>query len=198
MFIGSQESTQALQELLDFGIAPKPAAEFARTITPDTILDSIEYISHIAARKGSKICSKQSVLVYYLREGVPIPLDFLTKRQRTPQEEAERVEYERLQSMQVRRLEYEEWCKKQAEVEVEKRYSRATLKEKMAEAAAIARKELRQFDRLSTAINSEVARQIPSRNILRDMVLPSFEEWCAEIAQSVLTKLDAGVNTSSS
>ena len=126
------------------------------------------------------------MLVYYLREGVPIPLDFLTKRQQAAQEEEQHIEYERLASMKVLQIEYFEWCRKQAEIEVENLYSGAFLKEK--KATAIARKDFRQFDQMSTSMKSKVARQI---------LRPSFEKWSAENAQRVLQQLVAGPNTPS-
>jgi hypothetical protein len=88
--------------------------------------------------------------------------------------------------MQVLRRENEGGCKKQAEIELTNRYPGAAIEERIAETIAIARRTLRQFERIPVANKPEVARQMLLQNILGEIVLPSFEEWSTETAQPIL------------
>jgi hypothetical protein len=114
--IASRDAKQALEKLLEFGIAPEHARIFAGTIDAETVLDTIEYVRYMASQAGNRIRSRQSMLVYYLREAVPIPVDFVSSRRRNAQERLQRMEAERENHLQALLFDYEDWCHKQAEI----------------------------------------------------------------------------------
>jgi hypothetical protein len=75
-------SQSALKELLEYEIVPSEPESWVQELDPDTILDNIEYISHLTSVSGNAICDPQGLLIYRFRSGVPIPCGFITTRQK--------------------------------------------------------------------------------------------------------------------
>jgi hypothetical protein len=176
------KSQQALTELLNFGISPVHAKRFIQEFDADTILDKIEYVASLATVQGTKIRSRQSMLVYYLVEGVPVPYDFVTTKRRRAEQESKRLEMEKLTRIQALESEYDCWCKKQAEMELNDRFPGPALERKLAEVIINMSKADPHFARIPAANQPSVARQLLIRGIRAELRLQSFEAWCKEFA----------------
>jgi hypothetical protein len=106
----TMEAEQALTELLTFGIAPHKAEQIVKQYDAGNILDVVEYVSSQAtADKNGRIQNPAGLLIYYLRDDVPIPTDFMTSRKRRINEAARRRDAEQRQHIVGLEFEFDAW-----------------------------------------------------------------------------------------
>ena len=97
----STEQQSAFSKLLAFGISPEEAENLVENSAPAIIQDNLEYVTHLASTGSSHIRNPQGMLIYRLRERVPVPTSFATTSQREAQEAARRKEDDRIYRMQT-------------------------------------------------------------------------------------------------
>lgn len=171
------EAESAFSALLGYGIAPEVAKELVRTSDATSILDNIDYVSWIASRNGSHIHNPQGMLIYRLREHVPVPLDFVSSRKRNAQEEASRRNQRQESRMQMLEWAYRDWCRAQGEAGLEERYSPSELENRITEQASNTKRTDKQFANMPSASLRLVVRNQLIKAVCAELSLPSFEEW---------------------
>jgi hypothetical protein len=178
------EAEQALAELLTFGIAPNKAEQLVKQYDAGNILDVVEYVSSQAtADKNGRIQNPAGLLIYYLRDDVPIPADFVTSRKRRISEAARRRDAEQRQHLVDLELEFDAWRAQKVDDELAVRYPGPELGRKIAEVVEQRSKSDKYFMRISAAQRPVVARQVLAKEVREQMALPSFEDWCKTHAQ---------------
>ena len=180
----SMEAEQALAELLTFGIAPHKAQQLVKEYDAGNILDVVEYVSSQAtADKNGRIQNPAGLLIYYLRDDVPIPADFVTSRKRRISEAARRRDAEQRQYLVDLELEFDTWRAQKVDDELAVLYPGPELDRKIAEIVDQRSKSDKYFMRISLAQRPVVARQVLAKEVREQMALPSFEDWCKTHAQ---------------
>ena len=180
----SMEAEQALAELLTFGIAPHKAQQLVKEYDAGNILDVVEYVSSQAtADKNGRIQNPAGLLIYYLRDDVPIPADFVTSRKRRISEAARRRDAEQRQYLVDLELEFDTWRAQKVDDELAVLYPGPELDRKIAEIVEQRSKSDKYFMRISLAQRPVVARQVLAKEVREQMALPSFEDWCKTHAQ---------------
>lgn len=173
----STEQQSAFSKLLDFGIAPEEAENLVENSAPAIIQDNLEYVTHLASAGSSHIRNPQGMLIYRLRERVPVPTSFATTRQREAQEAARRKEDDRIYRMQTLECTYQEWCRTRCETEMLRRFSGTELDRKISDMALSARQTDRQLARIPALGLRDIMRNVLIKEICAEMKLPTFEQW---------------------
>ena len=178
------EAQQALDELLTFGIARSKAEQLVKQHDPGNILDVVEYVSTQAtADKNGRIQNPAGLLIYYLRDDVPIPANFVTSRKRRISEAAVRRDVEQRQHLVDLELEFDTWRAQAVDDELAVRYPSPELERKVAEVVEQRSKSDKYFMRINAAQRLVLARQVLAKEVREQMALPSFEDWCKTHAQ---------------
>jgi hypothetical protein len=122
------------------------------------------------------------LFVTNLRKGTNIPSDFVTDRQRRLTQAAREWQDQVRQHNADLELEYAQWARLQGELELERRFTGLTLRQKIQE--VIAKKSAdKAFAQIPGRNKAEVARNALIAEIRGELMLPTFEEWCKENAQ---------------
>lgn len=179
------DSEAALTELRRFGISPASAKRFIQQFDAGTILDKIEYVRSLVAIEGTRIRSRQSMLVYYLVEQVPIPEDFVSTKRQQAERESKRLEMNRLAHIETLKCEYDGWCKEQAEFEIKTRFLGQDLDRKLGEIASKMSKADPRFAQIPNVHQPKAAYQVLIRDIRAVLELLSFEDWCKAFAKEL-------------
>jgi len=180
----TMEAQQALDELLTFGIARSKAEQLVKQHDPGNILDVVEYVSTQAtADKNGRIQNPAGLLIYYLRDDVPIPANFVTSRKRRISEAAVRRDVEQRQHLVDLELEFDTWRAQAVDDELAVRYPSPELERKVAEVVEQRSKSDKYFMRINAAQRLVLARQVLAKEVREQMALPSFEDWCKTHAQ---------------
>jgi hypothetical protein len=164
--------------LLKYGISPSEAERLIQEVPEEEVIDSIEYVAYISSLKGSSIRSPQSLLIHRLRNHIAVPDDFLTSRKGKALAEARDQEIRRQAEMQTLEIEYDAWCRAQAEAELNVRYSEEELNAQLAVLAQVAVRSDPVLARVRRTELPNVLRRKLIRDIRDELTLPSFGEWC--------------------
>jgi hypothetical protein len=167
------------RHLLDFGIAPTVARDLSESVEETVIVDTIDYVSHLAAQPGNRIRHAQSLLVHYLRNDIRVPTIFVTSRQRREQEEKKRTAEQERQRITQLKIDYEQFCDREIERQIVARHSESELMEKL----EILRRELitdPKIARCPIEGQRDIARRQLAKRMRSELSLPSFENWCGD------------------
>jgi hypothetical protein len=183
----SIESQEALMALLSLGVLSNTANTLIKKYEPDYILDLAEYASHLAkADKNGRIGNPAGLLIYWLRNDMPVPATFETSRRRRAAEAAKRQRTAEEQNRQALEAAYTDWKDKEVEKELAERYPEKKLEKKIQEIVDLRRKSDHYFARVRREQHPILARQILQKEIREQMTLPSFEQWIKSNAQGNL------------
>jgi hypothetical protein len=169
--------SDALDRLSGFGIHPETARSLVRTVAPERILDTVEYIEFRSRLPGNKIHSPQGMLIHYLRESVPLPGSFISTRQLQAKQAAEELQEKERCRIQGLECQYDEWCIRQAEQELIRRYTEQELDLVLEGLALSLQREYSQLSRMTKAIQKDVARRHLLKTIRAELCVFSFDEW---------------------
>jgi hypothetical protein len=184
------ESQEALMALLSLGIISSTAKSLIKQYEPNYILDLAEYASHLAkGDRNSRIGNPAGLLIYWLRNDMPVPSTFETSRRRKVTEAAKRQRAVEEQQRLALDIAFTEWKDRQVERELAVRFPGESLKNKLREIADERRKSDNLFARVRQEQHPILARQILQKELREQMALPSFEEWCKTHAQYDLFEL---------
>jgi hypothetical protein len=173
------ERQEILKKLKEFGISAPVSQRLARLIDPETIEDTMEYVTAQAEEKGSRVRSRQKLLVWHLQEGVPIPSNFVTSRQRMKIEEARHNVAEKNACEADAFVRYMEWKEQQLEQELARLYPKKELDTEIALRVKARSGSDPLFARISAKYKAQAMRNIMLREIEDRLELPSAEEWSA-------------------
>jgi hypothetical protein len=179
----TDEQQQALNALLAYGVAPRKAELFARSLDPANILDHIEYVDAIAHPANQrKVRNPPGMLIHFLDENIPVPNDFVTTRKRNALEAAAAAaKRDATVGAAVKdsgKAAYDAWVAKQVDAALERRYPGPLLSARLRSVAEIQTKENHRFAQIPAKYKEEVAQQIIRKEIQEDLAFPNCEDWC--------------------
>ena len=174
--------------LVEHGVSETKAAELARKLEPRSLLERVEFVAAEIAedRKGS-IKNPAGYLITFVEGEQQVPPNFKTRHQRHLEEkqrlerEAERAaESSRaLARMQIEE-EYRKWTLAEADTLISRTYNPDQLKDKLKLLSSQLRRNsvfAASLDRMPTDRRREVLIQCLQKEVLKEMTLPSLEEW---------------------
>jgi hypothetical protein len=192
----SEPCELAKTALVKQGVSPVKATELVRKYEPHALLDRIEYVAcQIEADPTKKIKNPPGYLISFLEGEQQIPSSFKTKRQRQIEDER-RLDLENERSAENTRQfadmqlmeEYRAWCMAQAE-EVINQLEGDLLSKRLRDVSSQLRKNpdhAAMLDRLSPNTRRVELMRALKREIVKELTLPSLEEWTEANPQSAL------------
>jgi hypothetical protein len=169
---------QALDQLKSFGINKAVGQSLVTKYGPEKVSDVADYVASIKeADHKLRIKNAAGLVIYYLRDAIPIPASFITSRNRRAMETASLAERQRREDAQALEVAYHAWRTKQVESELAARYPGDFLLKKIKEVAALKAKSDPYFARVTDEQRVTLARLVLAKEIREEMTLQSFEEW---------------------
>jgi len=173
-----------MQALLLPDVLSSTAKSLIKRYEPNYILDLAEYAAHLAnGDKSGKIGNPAGLLIYWLRNDMPVPSSFETSRRRKATESVKRQREVEEQQRLAFDIAYAEWKDRQVERELAVRFPGEELIKKLREIVEQRRKSDNLFARVRKEQHPILARQILQKELREQMALPSFEDWCKTHAQ---------------
>ena len=181
----------AIDALLEQGIIPAKAKALVQQYDPEQIVDQIEYAQTqiFSGPQGrQKIDNPAGFIIYNIEQGLPVPSTFLTSRKRKGLDavrEQRDLEMQHENSLQIR---YMEWKEGLFNAELAARYNESQLPRVLNEIISKRMKTDLQFKRL--AMNrmalEKTALSLLRKELLEDMMVPTYDEWKKEQRQGEL------------
>jgi hypothetical protein len=109
--VSANDST-LLAEMTRRGIAEKKARELLANLKPQQeVMDQIEYVDCLVAKdtKG-RVENPPGLYVFYIRDNIAPPADFLSTRKRELRQEAQQEKHAQTHSLAQIKLDYEAYC----------------------------------------------------------------------------------------
>ncbi len=167
-----------LEQLQKHGILPSKAKQLLDRYGSAYITDTIEYLeSQIESKKGKQVANPAGLIIYSLENNLPIPVGFVTSRQRHVTEEEITNEKGQRHAALKARLAYADWCDWQTQKAIDTRYSEVELSDTLAKIAAKRSRTDKHFSCVLPADRNILALQILRQEVRGGLVLPHFEEW---------------------
>jgi hypothetical protein len=181
------ESQEALMALLSLGVLSSTANSLIKQYEANYILDLAEYAAHLTREdKNGRIGNPAGLLIYWLRNEMPVPSSFETSRRRKSAETARQQRSIEEQHRLALDIAYTDWRDQQIERELEKRFPGEELEKKTHEIIEQRRKNDQYFVRVRNEHLPILARQILRKEIREQMELPSLDEWLKTNSQGNL------------
>lgn len=193
----SQSREEAKAALIEHGVSTAKATDLARKLEPLALIDRIQYVaSQVAADRKGSIKNPAGYLITFVETEQQIPATFVTQRQRQADErrraavEAEKaVETSREFAAMVLREQYRKWTHEEADAVIETRFpgDRLHVKLKALSSQLRAKKEIStMLDRMRQEHRREYLVNALRAEILKELTLPSLDEWAAANPQGDL------------
>ncbi len=192
----SESCEFAKSALIEQGVSPAKATELVRKHEPHGLVDRIEYVACQVEANKAKIKNPAGFLINFIEAEQQIPASFRTKRQRQGDDER-RAELDRQRSAEDARdlvemeakEQYRIWCDSQADRFISAQLEGELLSKRLRELSSELRKNQRYATRLD-GMSSDLRRQELLRalkqEIVKELNLPSFEEWKEQNPQPFL------------
>ena len=183
----SKEREQARKTLAGKGISRAKAAELAQKYDPVEIERCVDVVAEQLKHDRGKIQNPAGYLIRFIEEEQSIPAEPVAEtRKRLPEAPAiPREPHDQLRS----RSEYEEWCQNEAEALIVENFSEKEQEPRLRVLSSQLRKNASMaalLDRMTPKQRkAELQRQL-RKEVVKEMSLPSYEEWQAEHAQGSL------------
>ncbi len=193
----SEPCELAKSALVEQGVSLTKAAELVKKYEPNGLLDQIEYVAcQIEADSTRKIKNPAGFLISFIEGEQQIPSFFKTKRQRQI-EDVRRLKLEQERAAENARefadfqlrQEYRTWCLGQADEVIAKQLKGDLLPKRLVDLSSQLRKDptyATMLDRMSADQGRLELMKALKREIVRELALPSFEEWTEANPQSAL------------
>jgi hypothetical protein len=193
----SEAREHAKARLIEQGVSVAKAAELARTFDPLGLLDRIEYVvSQVKTDRKGSIKNPAGYLISFTEGEQPIPSTFQTSRQRHAAEKR-RLEHEALKSLENERLladmqireEYEKWALAETEAHIAREFNDETLSQRLKAISNQLRTDratATRLDRMKSETRRMELMRVLKREVSRELMLPSLEEWTAANPQAAL------------
>jgi len=193
----SQSREQANAALIEQGVSSEKAAELARKLDPLALLDRIEYVSsQIAADRKGNIKNPPGYLIKFVEGEQQIPPTFTTSRQRQADEKRRMALDAEKQAESTRQLaalllreQYEKWTNGEADLVISSRFPGDLLHKRLKQISSQLRETTTlatMLDRMPNGSREEHLMKVLRKEILKELTLPSLEEWKAANPQGDL------------
>jgi hypothetical protein len=186
--LSSMEEQEALVALLSIGVTPPRKAEsIVKHNDPLYILDLVEYARWTKAQdKSGKILNISGLLLWWIKEDMPIPPDFVTSRKRRLAEK-QRLQRE-IEEQQLYELDvaYEQWKTAEIDKEVARQYPGDTLDAGLSRIIDDKIKKDKAFRQIPESQHRNIALQLLKREVREAIALPSLGEWKSRHVQRSL------------
>ncbi|MHB1743746.1 MAG: replication initiator protein A [Acidobacteriaceae bacterium] len=168
----------AINHLIEHGVLPAKAQDLVQTYDTETIIDQIEYADfQLTNDRRGKIANPAGFIIYSIENGLPIPSQFITSRRRREQEERSKKEKERESQKNALESRYIEWRDQQLQLEVENRYPKKELDERVKEIASQRSRTDPLFSKVPQPQKLMLALHLLRKEVNEDLALPTLEEW---------------------
>jgi len=193
----SQSREEAKAALIDQGVSTAKATDLARKLEPLGLIDRIEYVaSQVAADRKGSIKNPAGYLITFVETEQQIPVTFVTKRQRQADERrraALDAEKEAQSSRELAALllreQYRKWADAEADDVISNRFPGDRLREKLKDLSSQLREKkaiATMLDRMQQEHRREHILKVLRTEVLKELTLPSFDEWVAANPQGDL------------
>ncbi|MGI4828816.1 MAG: replication initiator protein A, partial [Janthinobacterium lividum] len=184
----SDAREQARTQLVEHGVSPAKAAELARKLDVQALLDRIEYVSsQVACDRKGNIKNPAGYLIRFAEDEQPIPSTFLSSRQRRVEERRRQeadVEHpvetvETLAEMQLQE-EYERWCRTETDEHIRSTFPEVMLARRMREISSRVRKDgvaAASLDRMRPEARRAELMRVLRGEVRKELMLPTLAEW---------------------
>ena len=193
----SEPCELAKSALIEQGVSPIKATEIVKKYEPSGLLDQVEYVAcQVEADRTRKIKNPAGFLISFIEGEQQIPSSFKTKRERQI-EDRRRLELEQERAAENARQfadfqlreEYRKWCMAQAEEVIVKQLKGDLLAKRLRDLSSQLRKSppyATMLDRISPDQRRLELMRSLKQEIVKELALPSFEEWTEANPQSAL------------
>jgi hypothetical protein len=177
----SESQELAKSSLVKLGVTQPKAEELARKYEPAELLDRVEYVMfQIRSDHRSSIKNPAGYLISFIEGEQQIPPTFQTNRHRQTAQTAREEETARsLAEMQLRE-EYDKWQTAEVDAVISREFQGELFTKKLNETAIQLRKDEdldMKLNRMAPEFRHSVLMQALRKEILKELDLPSFEEW---------------------
>lgn len=172
------EQEKALELLKQNGVLVTKAERLVQQYPAGLITDTVEYLSaQMSTGMRKNVENPAGLIIYSLENGVSIPTNFLSSRNR--KEAAEEIEKSRSQQNETMHdeLAYARWIDKQVEEAMKTRYSEEDLKAKLASIVQNLCEADERMRRVPLKGRQDLAERALRREIRGEVELPSIDEW---------------------
>jgi hypothetical protein len=193
----SESRELARAALIEQGVSQPKAAELARKLEPLAMLDRIEYVAfQIQSDNKNSFNNPAGYLISFVEGEQQIPPSFQTKRQmqanekcHLEQERVREVENDRLLARMQLQQEYDKWSSAQADEVIAHQFEGELLSKQLKEISNQLRKDERMaamLDRMQPQFRSTELMRYLRKEVLKELSLPSLEEWISTNPQGDL------------
>lgn len=175
----TEEQQQALQALLQRGIAPAKAQTLLRTNSATELLEKIEYAEFLISKgRRRAIDNPSGFLIYFIESDAPLPTEFVTRRKLREEEARAQQQCDRdLRSFELE-CQYNDWLSEQVDAALTSQFPGAKLKQKIKTVAARRRLDDPKFDGLIPHQQELLVEQALRLEVRDSLSLLNFDAWC--------------------
>jgi hypothetical protein len=186
----SEPRERARVALIEQGVSQAKATELARTLDPAGILARVDYVAQqIAADRRHTIKNPAGYLITFVEGEQAIPAPFAAARTEAATHKPKpRENADSLVEMQLQE-EYEGWRVNQADEAIADRYPGEQLTKRLREISSRLRKDREaaaMLERLTPEQRRRELLRYLRRDVLKELLLESFEEWRQTHLQAAL------------
>jgi len=169
-------------ELVERGVAERKARQLALDIPDEQpVSDQIEYADYLIQqdRRGrGKISNPAGFFIWAIENDLAVPVEFETSRKKRLRDAQRQAESEqRARTLQLE-SEYDEFCQRQIQKEIESQYPADRLENALREQMkTIKREQPEWFGRVPDTMRREVALGRLKSAVRDNLDLPNFERW---------------------
>lgn len=185
----SESRELARVALIEQGVSEPKAGELARKLEPLSLLERVEYVKfQIQSDRKNSIKNPAGYLISFVEGEQQIPPTFQTKRQTQAAEEyrleleAMRVEENDRELVQMQLAEeYKKWQSAEADEVIARQFEGKLLTKRLMELSNQLRGENKtlaaMLDRMAPELRHAELMRVLRREVLKELSLPSLEEW---------------------
>ncbi len=193
----TQVQTEMVKVLHQRGIDGQKAEVLSRLQDNETLLEQVEYLdAEIARDHGRRIKNPAGFIIAFIEGGKAVPHTFESSRKREErraqlQESRFRADEEskKAQADGDLRSRYHDWCMERAGEAIEETYDQQQLGARLKTMRSEMSKDLktaRYFEHITPADRKEALLKVLKREIIRELSLPTFDDWAIEHGQGIL------------
>lgn len=174
----AQAQRQALQALLDRGIAPAKAESLVRHGDAAEILEQVEYAETLVRRdRRGRIANPAGFLIYAIENRLPVPPGFAASHAARERETPAARDRIRLEES------YDEFLQTKVDEELSRRFPGPALEQQVQNVVSNRIRHDEAFRAMDDLSQRTVATEMLRREVRESGSLPSIEEWCEATAQ---------------
>ena len=181
----AQETAIAL--LREYGVLPAKAASLVIALGPDTVTETVGYLTAgVLSSSRKEVENPAGLIIYSLEKGLQVPPKVKSLRKGTAPKPKSQDQLQRETERLEARLAYSEWVKGEEDRVVRAQFSQAELDQKLLAIVAELNRTDPRFSRMPGRARINMARITLRKELAKDAALPTFEEWQSASAQTSL------------